>query len=79
LRRFRRRCRTDLRRCLAAVLRRAEQSGFRPGCVGIPTAESQPGFSPNRMSIAGYDARFEIEADARIARAVQADSFAMDD
>jgi hypothetical protein len=79
LRQFRRQCRSELRRCLAEVLRRASEYGIDPVNLGDAGLESYLGLSVNRWPTAGFDARFEIEADARIARAVQADSFAMDD
>jgi hypothetical protein len=79
LRQFRRRCRSELRRCLAEVLRRASEHGIDPADPGDTGLESYLGLFVDRWPTAGFDARFEIEADARIARAVQADSFAMDD
>jgi hypothetical protein len=78
-RQFRRRCRSELRRCLARVLRRTWERGIEPVGAGETNQESNRALAVNRWEPTGFDARFELEADARIARAVQADSFALDD
>jgi hypothetical protein len=78
-RQFRRRCRSELRRCLAKVLRRTWECNIEPIGEGATHQESQRESAVTRWEGTGFDARFELEADARIARAVQADSFALDD
>jgi hypothetical protein len=79
LRQFRRRCRSELRRCLADVLRRVSAYGIDPEDPGDAGLESQLELSVDRWRTPGFDPRFEIEADARIALAMQTDSYAMDE
>jgi hypothetical protein len=79
LRRFRRLYRSQLRRCLAGVLRRLSDRGLEPVCGASGGGESYLGLSVNRWPEAGYDSRHEVEAERRIGRAVQADSYAMDE
>jgi hypothetical protein len=78
-RQFRRRCRSELRRCLARVLRRTWERGVEPTGADETNQALEQAMAATRWEGAGFDARFELEADARIARAVQADSFALDD
>lgn len=81
LRQFRRRCRSQLRRCLTEALRRAAECGIELPTTAIAT-DPQLGLlksRQNRWPAAGAATRFEIEADARIACAVLADCLALDE
>lgn len=79
LRQFRRRCRAELRRCLGEVLRRVPDPGLVHECPKRPPPGRccVPPAKPSSFSQG--DDRFEAEAEARIALAVQTDSLAMDE
>jgi hypothetical protein len=79
LRRFRRRHRPLLRRCMGDVLRRLTGPRRAEGGAWSDGDASYLGRSIGRWSGSGYEGEFEIEAEERIGMAVRADSIAMDD
>ncbi len=78
IRHFRRCHRSRIKGCLAAVLKAMSGVGWRNADVGSDVDWLGAGFSSARTSGSGIERRFEEAAEARLERAVLADSRMLD-